>query len=162
MADKSKKQDRQAILDELRRKERAVARRRAFLVVGVGAAIAAGIVGLAFFRVHQKNAEHAAVVKVPLGDFGASPSVCGEITTQATDGNQDHVDIDTQVTYDTAPPAYGPHWSQPGVAPAPFATKFYTADDRPELEALVHNLEHGYTILWYDESVADSSYQRIV
>jgi hypothetical protein len=28
-------------------------------------------------------------------------------------------------------------------------------DDRPPLEALVHNLEHGYTILWYDQSVAD-------
>ena len=32
--------------------------------------------------------------------------------------------------------------------------KLYTADDRPELETLVHNLEHGYTILWYDETVA--------
>ena len=25
----------------------------------------------------------------------------------------------------------------------------------PPLEALVHNLEHGYTILWYDETIAD-------
>ena len=33
--------------------------------------------------------------------------------------------------------------------------KLYTADDRPELESLVHNLEHGYTILWYDETIAD-------
>ena len=35
--------------------------------------------------------------------------------------------------------------------------KFYTEDDRPELEALVHNLEHGYTILWYDETIADDA-----
>ena len=27
--------------------------------------------------------------------------------------------------------------------------------DRPELEVLVHNLEHGYTIVWYDETIAD-------
>ena len=42
-----------------------------------------------------------------------------------------------------------------GVAPAPFNRKFYTDKDRPELEALVHNLEHGYTILWYDDTIAD-------
>ena len=61
----------------------------------------------------------------------------------------------TPVDYEDAPPAFGPHWNEAGVAPAPIERKFYTADDRPELEALVHNLEHGYTILWYDETIAD-------
>jgi hypothetical protein len=65
----------------------------------------------------------------------------------------------TQVIYQTAPAAYGAHWSYPDLAPAPFDRKFYTADDRPELESLVHNLEHGYTLLWYDESVADDAEQ---
>jgi hypothetical protein len=45
------------------------------------------------------------------------------------------------------------------VAPAPFNRKFYTEQDRPELEALVHNSEHGYTILWYDQSIADDGDQ---
>ena len=27
---------------------------------------------------------------------------------------------------------------------------FYTTQDRPEIERLVHSLEHGHTILWYD------------
>ena len=44
--------------------------------------------------------------------------------------------------------------TRPASRPASFARKFYTADDRPALEALVHNLEHGYTILWYDETIA--------
>ena len=35
--------------------------------------------------------------------------------------------------------------------------KFYSAGDRPEIEYLVHNLEHGYNILWYDETIADNS-----
>jgi hypothetical protein len=26
-------------------------------------------------------------------------------------------------------------------------------DDRPEVERLVHSLEHGHTILWYDDTV---------
>ena len=30
-----------------------------------------------------------------------------------------------------------------------------SVSDRPELESLIHNLEHGYTILWYDETVAE-------
>ena len=30
----------------------------------------------------------------------------------------------------------------------------YTADDRPDLGELVHNLEHGFTMLWYDETAA--------
>ena len=35
-------------------------------------------------------------------------------------------------------------------APDVSGRDFYTATDRPVLETLVHNLEHGYTILWYD------------
>jgi hypothetical protein len=37
--------------------------------------------------------------------------------------------------------------------------KFYTAKDRPDVGYLVHNLEHGYNILWYDETVADDDKQ---
>jgi len=156
VVDKSRKRERQAVLEELRQKQRRTARRRVFLVVGVAVAVAATIVGFALYRIHQDNARQAAFDKLPLDGIGAPASSCGEITTQKTDGSHEHVKIDSQVTYDTAPPAYGTHWSQENVAPAPFATKFYTEEDRPELEALVHNLEHGYTILWYDESVADS------
>jgi hypothetical protein len=54
------------------------------------------------------------------------------------------------VNYTTAPPAFGPHWNEAGVAPVTMARKFYSPSDRPPLEALVHNLEHGYTIVWYD------------
>ena len=60
-----------------------------------------------------------------------------------------------QVTYATAPPAFGNHWNEPDAAPAAFERKFYSPEDRPEVESLVHNLEHGYTVLWYDETVAD-------
>ena len=33
--------------------------------------------------------------------------------------------------------------------------KFYTTKDRPDVGYLIHNLEHGYTILWYDDTAAD-------
>ena len=94
---------------------------------------------------------------IDLASIGAPASVCGKVETKPADGNQQHVPTGTQVTYTTAPPAFGSHWNEQGVAPAPFNRKFYTDNDRPELEALVHNLEHGYTILWYDESIADDA-----
>ena len=50
-----------------------------------------------------------------------------------------------------SPPSSGPHYP----VWAPFNKKFYTLDDRPAIPNLVHNLEHGYTILWYDETIAD-------
>ncbi|MGH3362379.1 MAG: DUF3105 domain-containing protein, partial [Nocardioides sp.] len=55
--------------------------------------------------------------------------------------------------YAESPPAFGPHWNEAGVAPAAADREFYTSD-RPELESLVHNLEHGYNVLWYDETIA--------
>ncbi|WP_246210594.1 DUF3105 domain-containing protein [Nocardioides piscis] len=33
--------------------------------------------------------------------------------------------------------------------------KLYTTADRPDVGELVHNLEHGYTVLWYDETIAE-------
>jgi hypothetical protein len=51
----------------------------------------------------------------------------------------------TQVQYATVPPSSGEHFVQPEYP----ARAFYTAADRPALESLVHNLEHGYTIAWY-------------
>jgi len=58
----------------------------------------------------------------------------------------------TVVDYAQVPPSSGPHWS----APAFPARAFYTERDRPEMEQLVHNLEHGYTILWYDDTIKGS------
>ena len=52
-------------------------------------------------------------------------------------------------------PAFGEHYNTPD----PMERKLYSEGDRPELGILVHNLEHGYTILWYDETVADDSDQ---
>jgi hypothetical protein len=47
------------------------------------------------------------------------------------------------------PPSSGAHLASPEVSDR----RVYTAADAPAIEALVHNLEHGYTILWYDRSV---------
>jgi hypothetical protein len=70
--------------------------------------------------------------------------------TPAT-GNQDHVADGSRVAYTEFPPAYGQHYA----TPAPFMRHFYTMADRPPVETLVHNLEHGYTVLWYRDDAPD-------
>ena len=51
----------------------------------------------------------------------------------------------TKVDYAQTPPDSGKHYP----TPAPFTKHFYAEADRPPVETLVHNLEHGYTVVWY-------------
>ncbi len=157
MAKKSSRSDRQAVIDEIRKKQKGAERKRGFAIVGVCSTVALLIVVAAAYRPVMNWWDLRKFNKVALDSIGAPASVCDKVTTKPADGNQQHVPTGTQVTYTTAPVAFGSHWNEQGTAPAPFNRKFYTAKDRPELEALVHNLEHGYTILWYDESIADDA-----
>jgi hypothetical protein len=151
---KPAKTDRKAVIDEMRKKQKSADRRRGTVIVTVCVLVAVGLVAAAVIPILLDKRKDSKLDGVALKEIGAAASVCQKATTKKADGNQDHVPVDTPVDYADAPPAFGSHWNQAGVAPAPFARKFYTAEDRPALEALVHNLEHGYTILWYDETIA--------
>jgi Protein of unknown function (DUF3105) len=70
---------------------------------------------------------------------------CDPITEHEATGNQDHVAEGTKVDYSQTPPDSGKHYP----SPAPFTKHFYAEADRPPVETLVHNLEHGYTVVWY-------------
>ena len=155
MAKKSVKSDRQAVIDEIRKKQKGADRRRGFAIIGVCALIAIIILGLAIYPIIKRKLDLKEFNGLNLDEIGAKASVCQKVTTKAANGSSDHVDESQQVDYPDAPPAFGQHWNVPGLAPASFERKFYTSNDRPELESLVHNLEHGYTILWYDETAAD-------
>jgi hypothetical protein len=146
---KSAKSDRQKVIDEIRRKQKSAEKRQGRVIVGVCILVAAVIVGLAAYSPVKSWWEKRSYSGQPLDAIGASAAVCGEITTKKAEGSQDH--REGQIEYDDAPPAFGPHWDQPET----IEDRFYTADGRPEVEALVHNLEHGFTILWYDETAAD-------
>jgi hypothetical protein len=152
---KPAKSDRQAVIEQMRKKQKGADRRRGFAIIGVCILIAAAILAYPIYGIVKDNIESGKYDDVAVDQIGSPASVCQKITTKKADGNQNHVPYPTPVVYKDAPPAFGAHWNESGIAPAPFARKLYTADDRPELESLVHNLEHGYTILWYDETIAD-------
>src|SRR3712207_6298959 len=95
----------------------------------------------------------------PLESIGAAVAAagCDPVAEQPASGNQDHVADGTKVAYTEFPPASGQHYA----APAPFGRHFYTMADRPPVEALVHNLEHGYTIVWYRDGAPDDQVKAL-
>ena len=151
---KSQKNERQAKIDAIRGQQKSAERRRGLMNVGVCVVLALLIIAIPFYSILKDRAELSAFEDLDLAAIGAPASVCEDATEEPATGNAEHVPTNEQVPYDDSPPAFGPHWNEAGVAPASFERKFYSAEDRPELESLVHNLEHGYTILWYDETIA--------
>jgi hypothetical protein len=111
------------------------------------------IIGVVVFKVVQQNREDSRLAKAALTDIGADASAAGCTTVSEKDGTGMQQHVTTPVIYETVPPSFGPH----NPTPADQGVHFYTADDRPQLEVLVHNLEHGWTIVWYDETAAKDS-----
>ena len=157
---KSAKSERQKLIDDAMKKQRGAEKRRGYAIVGVCVAVALAIVLAAAWRPVTDWWDKRQYANLDLAEVGAAASVCQDVETKDATGVSEHVTFGSQVTYEDAPPAYGPHWNEANVAPAAFADKLYDEnDERPELESLVHNLEHGYTILWYDDTVADDREQ---
>jgi hypothetical protein len=154
--------DRQAKIEEMRRAQAAKERRRTMLVMG--AAVLAVVVLVAVVFVVIRN-ELASQPSNNLADIGvaASAASCDEVTNDPAEGVNNHVGPGTptpdttRVEYETAPPSAGPHFAAPEFP----ANAFYTADDRPPLENLVHNLEHGYTIAWYTEDLPADQVEQL-
>jgi hypothetical protein len=155
---KSAKADRQKVIDNIRRQQKNAEKRQGAVIVGACVVIAVVIIGIAAWQPMTTAIRKASLSGKPIDEIGASADVCGEVVTKAQEGNT-HVPQGQQVEYAEAPPATGDHWNEAGVAPAPVSQRFYTESTRPELESLVHNSEHGYNILWYDETVADDAGQ---
>ena len=81
----------------------------------------------------------------PAGQGGCSDDVSNPAAPAA------HVAPGTTMSYAGVPPVSGAHWAEwPEISKT-----VYVADERPDLGQLVHAQEHGWTIVWYDESVAD-------
>jgi hypothetical protein len=151
--------DRRAVVEQLRKEQQRKERRQGLLVVGAAVLVGAIIIGFAAWQLVRSNKDAGR----DLSAIGLSTSAakCQPIVkhkpkgveSSSTDGN--HVDVGLPIKYRFSPPAFGQHW--PNYLQGAELRSFYTTDDRPEVERLVHSLEHGYTILWYDQTIADDS-----
>jgi len=151
----SDKNERRAAVDKIRRDQKRADQRQGMVIIGVCVIVAVLIVAVAAYRPVKEWWDKREFAGKPLQDIGAPASVCGERTTKSATGSQQHVAAGTAIDYPEAPPAFGQHEE----IPDSIGRKLYTEDDRPRVEQLVHNLEHGYTILWYDDTVAEDSKQ---
>jgi hypothetical protein len=128
-------------------------RRRLLVVVGACVAVIAIIAAAIAWAVLGEQNKKAEALGAISGDVAAAS--CDPITTDEASGSSEHVgpgtdqpDV-TKITYATVPPSSGKHFAVPAVD----SRRVYTVSDAPKIETLVHNLEHGYTILWYDRSL---------
>ena len=156
MPKKQVSQDRKARIAEMQQQEKARENRvRIRIIAGCGAVllVLVAVIGFAVRDAQQQQPDKLiSAIGVP-----ASAASCDPPTTdKATSGHVSPA-TDPKVKYATVPPSTGPHYDEPAVD----ARKFYTAADRPKMEILVHNLEHGYSVLWYDEKAGDAKKSQL-
>jgi len=164
LASKAKKpvvDPRRARIDEVRAQQKAADRKRTLLLVGICTLIGVALIAAAAVPLYQDWRERNRAIS----EFGvaASAASCGEIIDDEATGANDHVGPGTptpevtEVEYATSPPSSGQHFA----VTSGFARHFYTRDDTPPVENLVHNLEHGATIVWYDDTVDDAQIDEL-
>ncbi|WP_295662030.1 DUF3105 domain-containing protein [uncultured Nocardioides sp.] len=148
---KQDKTSRRAVIDDIRNKQKSAERRRGGMILGVAVLVGLLIIGAAAYRPVKDWMDLRSFESMDLADIGApATDACQETETKKAEGTQDHVEPGTPLAFADSPPAFGQHYN----VWESIDRKFYNASDRPELGNLVHNLEHGYTILWYDETAA--------
>ncbi len=155
MSKSSTNRERRDMVEQMRKQAKAAERRRTLTVVAICVVVALVIVGFAGYTVLKDRSEKNAIAAQDLSQIGTTAASAGCTSVKEEDATGAGQHVTTPVTYQTVPPAFGPH----NPTPAPGGVHFYTADDRPSLEMLVHNLEHGWTIVWYDETVAGDGSQ---
>lgn len=154
---KPKDKDRRAVVEQMRREQQRAEKKRTAAIIAAAAVVGLVIVGLGAYPVIMDAREQSEADSTELSAIGASAAAanCQDAQAIKAKGNADHRPEGTRLPYTASPPAAGPHYP----TWAPLSRKFYTPEDRPELGYLVHNLEHGYNVLWYDQTVAENDEQ---
>jgi hypothetical protein len=154
VAKRTPETDRRRIIEEQRKKARASERRKTVATIVLSAIIGIALIGASiYFGTKSKNKNKPAAltaVGVPADQAGCLPVKEEDIPTDATGGAKHTTD---RVEYAQSPPTSGRHHPTPlqvGVK------KFYSRAEDPGPEHAVHNLEHAYTVVWYDKTVSDA------
>jgi hypothetical protein len=143
------------MIEKMQRDQARTDRTRTILIVVGSIIVGLAIIAYPAIRLIQDSRTK----NQALTEFGVAVSAasCDTITDDAATGTLDHKPDGTPIDYSVSPPSSGSHYA----TWAPFDKKFYTLDDRPPVPNLVHNLEHGYTILWYKDSLAQDQKDQI-
>jgi hypothetical protein len=159
--------ERRAMVEQMRAEQERRERLRSLGILGACLLVVLAILGLAIGKYLADGSDGSSKIKLPGIGVPASAAGCDPVTTKKPTGKQrsgvegNHVEIGTKITYPTSPPAFGQHW--PNFLQTSEYRNFYSPSDRPELERMVHSLEHGHTLIWYDETIKPGSteYQQL-
>jgi hypothetical protein len=149
----SKNRERREVVEQMRKQAQAAERRRTMMVLMACAVAAVVIIGVAAVAIVKQQNKDEALRATDLNNLGDSAAAAGCEPVKTVDGTGTGDHTTEPVDYATTPPSFGKHNPSPDTS----GTHFYTADDRPPVEVLVHNLEHGWTIVWYDDTIAKDS-----
>lgn len=149
----SARNERRAVVEQMRKEQARKERIRGLIILGVSIGVVIGLLTAALVPYVQDRSRKKELEGLAIEKLGAAESSAGCQDRKIVDatGGGDHKQIGTPIQYDAAPPAYGPHW--PNFPVGVEIRNFYNTEDRPEVERLVHSLEHGHTIVWYDDTV---------
>jgi hypothetical protein len=156
VAKRSPENNRRRIIEEQRRKARAKERRTTILTIVVCTLLGAALIGgSVYFSVQNKNKPKATALRSVgvASEAAACLDPKSEAIPDAATGATKHTARDgDHVDYDKSPPTSGRH----NPTPLPVgAKKFYSRTENPPPERAVHNLEHGYVVVWYDKKATD-------
>jgi hypothetical protein len=112
------------------------------LVIGAVVVAVLVVLGVAGSRSGKKDEEE-------LRKVGAPATSCQPATDVPPTGASDH--RNGEIAYDRVPPNSGPHapnWLN-------VLKRRYTTSDAVPVEQVVHSLEHGWVVVWYDPAAPD-------
>jgi len=147
---KPSKDSRREVVEQMRRQQQSAEKRRTYTIIAACVVVGLVIIGLGAYPLIKQNQ----IASGDLEDIGvaADAAGCQDVVTKSAEGGSDHRPIGEDIVYQDAPPAFGPHYGQT----AGSQRKYFPPGNRPDIEYLIHNAEHGYNVLWYDKTVADN------
>ena len=154
MAKKNERQlERRAVAEQLRKQQARKERTRSMVIIGGAVVIVIGLLTAALVPYIQDQRNQGKIDSTPLSKLGVTTSAakCSAVQKKQAEGGSQHLDAGTKIPYPDSPPSFGQHWGN--FLQGSEIRPFYTVQDRPEIERLVHSLEHGHTILWYDDTL---------
>lgn len=132
------KQQRRAAEEARRREQQKAARKRNLVTLVIAVVVLGVVVGLV---ISNRDGDDAAIAA---GSVSEREAGCTPIEEHEIEG-QEHVEVTPQ--YGTNPPTSGNHLQTPA-SPGFF-------EEAVDPGALVHNMEHGQIIFWYDPDAPD-------
>jgi hypothetical protein len=101
----------------------------------------------------------AVVLVLVLAVGGTTPTVDSGIGTRQSDAGRLHITDGTEGTgYTSVPATSGQHWPPSATTPGPWGV-YNSAQPQ---ERMIHNLEHGGTVIWYQPGRLDAAGVKVL